>query len=111
MFPNSLRAKRFAACSVLLKTYDVVLYIGTALAPVAGSEVSCPACRAKVSNFLFVILFVLLWVLLGLEDSLHNDVICFFVCFIPKRIFRRQEQIESCFLRWKTSRKKDECLV
>lgn len=55
MFPNSRSAKRFAACSVLLKTYEVVWYMGTALAPVVGSDVSCPACSASVFNFCFVI--------------------------------------------------------
>ena len=51
MFPVSFRANRFAACSVFLKTYDVVWYMGTARAPVAGSGVSCPACSAMVSSF------------------------------------------------------------
>ena len=50
MFPNSFSAKRFAACSVFLKTNDVVWYIGTALDPVAGSGTSCPACSANVLN-------------------------------------------------------------
>ena len=53
MFPSSFRANRLAACSVLLKTYDEVWYIGTALEPVVGSGFSCPTWMAKVSSFLF----------------------------------------------------------
>ena len=56
MFPNSFRAKRLAACSVLLKTYEEVWYIGTALEPVVGSGTSWPTWMAKVSSFRFVIL-------------------------------------------------------
>ena len=54
MLPNSLRAKRFAAVSVFLNWYEVVRYIGTATAVVAGSLLYSPPWRAIVSGFLIV---------------------------------------------------------
>src|SRR5208283_939995 len=57
MFPSSFRANRLAACSVLLNMYEAVWYMGTALAFVAGSAVSCPAWIARVSSFFGVVYF------------------------------------------------------
>ena len=45
MFPGSVSAKRPAAVAESLNTYDVVAYMGTALASVAESGDSCPACN------------------------------------------------------------------
>jgi hypothetical protein len=42
---------------VLLNTYEAVWYMGTALAFVAGSAVSCPAWIARVSGFFGAVLF------------------------------------------------------
>jgi len=51
MFPSSRRANRFAACSVLRNTYELVRYTGTARDRVAGSG-CCPPCKQIVSNFM-----------------------------------------------------------
>src|ERR1035441_11124178 len=73
MFPNSLRANRFAAWSESLKTNEVVWYIGTALAPVVGSG-TWPACSASVLRFLDEMLIgmgmLMLWRGLANDDSI-----------------------------------------
>ena len=107
MFPGLLRAKRVAAWSVLWKTYDAVWYMGTALAPVAGSGFSCPAWTAIVSSFLLI---VISWVPLFVFVYIHTDnsVISFFARFIPKGIFSCTANVKSCFRHLKTSPKKGE---
>src|SRR5512142_365758 len=54
MLPNSLRAKRFDACSALLNTKDVVRLIGTPRERVAGSG-DWPAWTAEVSKPCFTV--------------------------------------------------------
>ncbi len=59
MFPSSFSSNLAEALAQSLNTYDVVWYIGTALASVAGSGDSCPTCSCIVSNrYLFFAIYI-----------------------------------------------------
>src|ERR1019366_6210182 len=49
MFPYCFSSKRWAACRVSWKTYEVVWWMGTAREPVSASG-TWPACSIRVSN-------------------------------------------------------------
>lgn len=58
------------------KTYDVVAYIGTALASVTGSGCSCPICNCFVSKLQFAEFFI--------SAIVNSSVNCFIVFFVIK---------------------------